>query len=133
MISKPCIINLCHSWMGSKKLSNFLRIVLPNVQTHQNSTTDYDQSFEGNQILQIECFEANHTCCFSTRKAIVLIPRKQIQQSNGANPEPSAFCKKYSCFAKLLTVKTSRKLSINTRRKTNGKDRARGTPIPFNS
>lgn len=46
-----------------------------------------------------------HTCCFSTRKAMVLIPRKQIQQSNGANPEPSAFCRKYKSFANLINVK----------------------------
>lgn len=31
------------------------------------------------------------TCCFSTLKASVFIPLKQIQQSNGASPDPSAF------------------------------------------
>ena len=41
------------------------------------------------------------TCCFSTRKASVLIPLKQTQQSNGASPDPSAFWRKYKSFAKL--------------------------------
>jgi hypothetical protein len=34
-----------------------------------------------------------------------LIPRKHSQQSNGAKPEPSAFCKKYISFANLKKIK----------------------------
>ena len=49
------------------------------------------------------------TCCFSTRKAIVLMPRKHIQQSNGANPEPSAFCRKTKSLAKLIDIKMQNK------------------------
>jgi len=44
------------------------------------------------------------TCCFSTRKDMVLIPRKQSQQSNGANPLPSAFCRNAIAFAKLVKM-----------------------------
>lgn len=50
--------------------------------------------------------ERSYTCCFSTRKAMVLIPLKQSQQSNGAKPDPSAFCRNAISLAKLLTNET---------------------------
>lgn len=55
------------------------------------------------------------TCCFSIRKAIVLIPRRQSQQSKGANPEPSEFWRKYTSFANLeiLTPLYIRKADIS--------------------
>jgi hypothetical protein len=47
------------------------------------------------------------TCCVSTRKAMVFIPLKQSQQSKGAKPDPSAFCRKAISLAKLFANKRS--------------------------
>lgn len=116
MIWQTCIVYFLHPGVRCQKFCNLLCIFL---HTYVNEIILHSSG-----MLLKKDMNGIHssapsplTCCFSTRKAMVLIPRRQSQQSNGANPAPSAFCRKYIRFAKLLYIHSQRKVGHGLLRK----------------
>ena len=105
MTRQTSVVHFLHSRMGGKKLSN-----LPCILLQEGLIPRFERSktwFQCHKINNESSFKefSSSTCCFWIRRAIVLSPRKQSQQSNGAKPDPSAFCRKYSSFANLKRQK----------------------------